>query len=162
MVAGKRYVGDHVSDKEEGKEFIEIMDEAFSYGGGTNPGEFMPFFNWFGGGGYERKVKSWPREQMCSCKESQHEYYYDEIIKALILSVLFGAPIKPALDLVPSMLSLKPELGLPLASLIQCFEWERVSEKEVDMMEGKGLTMPKLVPLVAMCKPCSFLNKVLH
>ncbi|KAK9949978.1 hypothetical protein M0R45_005485 [Rubus argutus] len=57
MVAGKRYVGDHVSDKEEGKEFIEIMEEAFSYGGGTNPGEFMPFLNWFGGGSYERKVK---------------------------------------------------------------------------------------------------------
>ncbi|GMP31380.1 hypothetical protein CsSME_00005617 [Camellia sinensis var. sinensis] len=52
-------------------------------------------------------------------------------------------------------------VGLTLASLIQCFEWERVSEKVVDLTEGKGLTMPKLEPLEVMCKARDIMNKVL-
>ncbi|XP_023523499.1 cytochrome P450 81E8-like [Cucurbita pepo subsp. pepo] len=44
-------------------------------------------------------------------------------------------------------------VGLALATLIQCFEWERLDSKEVDLTPGIGLTMPKASPLVAMFKP---------
>ncbi|CAK9186298.1 unnamed protein product [Ilex paraguariensis] len=52
-------------------------------------------------------------------------------------------------------------VGSALGSLIQCFEWERISEEEVDLAEGNGLTMPKAKPLVAMCRARSIMDKVL-
>lgn len=55
------------------------------------------------------------------------------------------------------------EVGLALASLIQCFEWRRVSEDNVDVTEsGKGSILHKLVPLEVMCKPRSFFNSIVH
>ncbi|KAI3773736.1 hypothetical protein L1987_48267 [Smallanthus sonchifolius] len=45
-------------------------------------------------------------------------------------------------------------LALGLGSLIQCFEWERTSESEVDMSEGtEGLSLKKAVNLMAVCRP---------
>ncbi|XP_048331187.2 cytochrome P450 81Q32-like [Ziziphus jujuba] len=44
-------------------------------------------------------------------------------------------------------------ITLALASLIQSFEWETPSQKEVDMSEGLGLTMPRVKPLEALCTP---------
>ncbi|XP_022725825.1 cytochrome P450 81D11-like [Durio zibethinus] len=53
-------------------------------------------------------------------------------------------------------------VGLALGSLIQCFEWERIDGKEIDMTEGKGTTMPKVQPLVAMCKARPIVNNVFY
>ncbi|OMO70599.1 Cytochrome P450 [Corchorus olitorius] len=44
-------------------------------------------------------------------------------------------------------------VGLVLGSLIQCFEWNRIGNEEIDMKEGTGLAMPKAEPLVALCNP---------
>ncbi|KAM6558028.1 hypothetical protein CsatA_027267 [Cannabis sativa] len=52
-------------------------------------------------------------------------------------------------------------LGLTLGSLIQCFEWKRVSEKKIDMTEGKGVSVPKAIPLEAMCKARPIMNSIL-
>lgn len=53
-------------------------------------------------------------------------------------------------------------VGLTLASLIQGFEWERMSNSLVDMSEGKGLTMPKAQHLVAKCKPRPIMKLILN
>ncbi|OWM70821.1 cytochrome P450 81Q32-like isoform X2 [Punica granatum] len=44
-------------------------------------------------------------------------------------------------------------VGMTLGSLIQCFEWGRISKDLVDMTEGTGLTMPRARPLMAECRP---------
>ncbi|KAH6760232.1 Cytochrome P450 superfamily protein [Perilla frutescens var. hirtella] len=53
-------------------------------------------------------------------------------------------------------------VSLALGSLIQCFEWERIDEKLIDLTEDKrGVSMPKIIPLQAMCKARPLLHKVL-
>ncbi|CAH9100600.1 unnamed protein product [Cuscuta epithymum] len=52
-------------------------------------------------------------------------------------------------------------VGLSLASVIQCFDWERLGSELIDMSEGTGLTMPKATPLMARCKTRSFVTNLL-
>ncbi|KAM6557977.1 hypothetical protein CsatA_027216 [Cannabis sativa] len=59
----------------------------------------------------------------------------------------FGRRACPGVGLVERV------LGWTIGSLIQCFEWERISKDKIDMAETNGLTMIKAVPLEAMCKP---------
>ncbi|GAV84046.1 p450 domain-containing protein, partial [Cephalotus follicularis] len=43
-------------------------------------------------------------------------------------------------------------IGLALGSLLQCFEWSRISEEFVDLTEGTSFTLPKAQPLLAKCR----------
>lgn len=52
-------------------------------------------------------------------------------------------------------------IGLTLGSLIQCFEWEKHGEKEVDMQETIGVTMWRTNPLQAKCTPRIHMAKLL-
>ncbi|KAM6557972.1 hypothetical protein CsatA_027211 [Cannabis sativa] len=67
----------------------------------------------------------------------------------------FGRRACPGVGLVERV------LGWTIGSLIQCFEWERISKENIDMAEANGLTMTKVVPLEAMCKPCPIMDFLL-
>uniref|UniRef100_A0A0A9BJ76 Uncharacterized protein n=1 Tax=Arundo donax TaxID=35708 RepID=A0A0A9BJ76_ARUDO len=53
-------------------------------------------------------------------------------------------------------------IGLVLGTLIQCFDWDRMDGVAVDMTESGGLTIPRAVPLEAMCKPRAAMCDVLQ
>uniref|UniRef100_A0ACD5TQI7 Uncharacterized protein n=1 Tax=Avena sativa TaxID=4498 RepID=A0ACD5TQI7_AVESA len=55
-------------------------------------------------------------------------------------------------------------VSLVLAALIQCFNWERVNDMDVDMTEGSGasFTVPRAVPFEAICKPRATMYDVLQ
>ncbi|XP_019450890.1 PREDICTED: isoflavone 2'-hydroxylase-like [Lupinus angustifolius] len=53
----------------------------------------------------------------------------------------------------PGAVMAKRFMGHALGALIQSFEWDRIGEDEINMEDGVGLTMPKVEPLVALCRP---------
>ncbi|KAF7828665.1 cytochrome P450 81E8-like [Senna tora] len=314
MIAGKRYWGEdcEVGDVEEARNFREMILEMVALGGANNPGDFLPVLNWIDFDGFEKKLKNFYKRadaflqglidehrngnegantmiaHLLSLRESQPQYYTDEIIKGIILVMLIAGTDTSALTLEWAMSSLlnQPEVlkkvkeeidnyigskerlideadvlklpylqniisetlrlypaaplllvphfssdncsisgydvprdtmvlvnawaihrdpqlwsdplsfklerfdkegetnkliafglgrracpgaglaqrtvGLTLVLLIQCFEWKRVSEEQIDMTERVGITLQKMIPLEAMCKVRhSIINKII-
>lgn len=103
--------------------------------------------------GIHRDPKLW--ENATSFKPERFEKVGEnETYKLLPFGI--GRRACPGTDLA------KRVLGLALGSLIQCYAWKRVDDEKVDMTEGRGLTMPKIVPLEAMCQPRTMIRKVLQ
>lgn len=115
MVAGKRYYGEEV-DNEEANNFRELVEEVISYGGASNPADFMPaVFRCF----FRSMEKNLARlgskmdallqglidehrrdnsrntmiDHLLFLQESEPEYYSDQIIKGII-SVMLNAGLK--------------------------------------------------------------------
>nr|BAN19900.1 cytochrome P450 [Echinochloa phyllopogon] len=53
-------------------------------------------------------------------------------------------------------------MGLVLGVLLQCFDWSRIGDGEVDMATGTGAIMFKAVPLEALCKPRANMSALLQ
>ncbi|GJM92518.1 hypothetical protein PR202_ga08995 [Eleusine coracana subsp. coracana] len=53
-------------------------------------------------------------------------------------------------------------MGLVLGALLQCFDWSRVGDGEIDMTPSSGQVMFKAVPLEALCKPRANMSAVLE
>ncbi|XP_022149457.1 cytochrome P450 81E8-like isoform X2 [Momordica charantia] len=51
-------------------------------------------------------------------------------------------------------------VGLTLALMIQCYEWKKSGEENIDMGEGGGITILKAKPLEVMCKARPVMDKV--
>ena len=53
-------------------------------------------------------------------------------------------------------------ISFSLGALIQCFDWERVGKKMLDLTVGSGLfAMSKTRPFEAVCTPCPSMANIL-
>ncbi|KZV13944.1 hypothetical protein F511_44764, partial [Dorcoceras hygrometricum] len=112
MVAGKRYFGES-EDNEHAKKYRELIKEAFTYGGVSNPADFFAVLKWIDYNGKVRGMQRLSKEmdafleglidehRRCKTKttmighfldlqESQPEYYTDSIIKGIIMVMLLA------------------------------------------------------------------------
>lgn len=118
MIGGKRYYGENIGEVEEARMFREMVSETFQLAGATNMVDFLPILGWLGLKGTERRLIKLQKRRECfiqnlieehrrkgsncegrqktmievllSLQETEPEYYTDEIIRGLMLSMLTG------------------------------------------------------------------------
>uniref|UniRef100_A0A151UHR7 Isoflavone 2'-hydroxylase n=2 Tax=Cajanus cajan TaxID=3821 RepID=A0A151UHR7_CAJCA len=311
MISGKRYYGDEseMKDVEEAKEFRETVEELLQLAGVSNKADYLSFLRWFDFQNFEKRLKSISTrfdtfldalilehrskkerentmiDHLLHLQASEPEYYTDQIIKGLILAMLFAGTDSSAVTLEWSLANLlnhpemlkkarneldthvgqdrlvnesdlpklpylrkiiletlrlhphaplaiphvssedinigefniprntmvianiwamqrdpqlwneaacfKPErfdderlekklvafgmgrracpgetlamqnIGLTLGLLIQCFEWKRINDEEINMTEKNWFTLSRLIPLTAMCKIRPLVSKII-
>ncbi|KAJ4837529.1 hypothetical protein Tsubulata_022423, partial [Turnera subulata] len=100
----------------------------------------------------QRDPKLWSHPTEFNPERSEYE---DDKIEAYTL-MPFGKGRRacPGKDLANKVLI------LTLGSLIQCFDWKRVSESKIDMTEKARLTMSRVMPLELLCKARPILNQI--
>ena len=114
MIAGKRYFGEDVEDEKEAKRIRGVIRESVDLCGAPNMGDFLPFLQWMdllgverkmvglmkkmdrflqelvdenGGAGSDVQVKKLLLHNLLKLRETEPEYYTDEIIKGIIMVI---------------------------------------------------------------------------
>ncbi|KAL1540363.1 cytochrome P450 81Q32-like [Salvia divinorum] len=115
MIAGKAYYGRSADKKEEGRRFREIVAETMRLMAASNKGDYLP---WLGDGGVEKRMVELHRERdsfmqelveecrmrrrsyggenktmiemLLALQDKEPEYYTDELIRSLMLSLLIA------------------------------------------------------------------------
>ncbi|CAL0301558.1 unnamed protein product [Lupinus luteus] len=116
MISGKRYYGDdsEMIDVEEAKEFRESIAQLLQLLGVANKADYLPFLRWFDFENLDKRCKNTQKrfdtflngliqeqrskkeredsmvDHLLSLQESQPRYYTNEMIKGLILAMLFA------------------------------------------------------------------------
>ncbi|KAL2343592.1 hypothetical protein Fmac_004877 [Flemingia macrophylla] len=122
--------------------------EEFSIGGYTIPRDTIVLINaWT----IHRDPEIWSDDAECF----KPERFEKEGEANKMLPFGLGRRACPGLGLA------QRSMGLTLGLLIQCFEWKRPTNEEFDMEEKKGVAMPKLIPLQALCKARPISHKVM-
>jgi cytochrome P450 len=126
-----------------------FTSDKFIIEGFTIPRDTIVMIN---GWAIQRDPKTWSD---ASCFKPERFEIEGEANKLIAFG--FGRRACPGLGLAHRT------MGLSLGLLIQCFDWKRLTQEEVDMTESKiGLVMEKLNPLETMCKARPIIKKVIQ
>ncbi|GAU50150.1 hypothetical protein TSUD_82390 [Trifolium subterraneum] len=139
-------------DAKEMKKFKDMINEMMPLLGANNMGDFVPIIRLIDFGGLVKRMKDVAKKG-----NSFLQGIIDEI-----RSEKHGGN-----NMLQHLLTLQksqPEYysDVIIKGIIQCFEWKRLTQEEVDMTESKiGLVMEKLNPLETMCKARPIIKKVI-